>query len=224
MKDVIKIAIVDDHALLRKGISWLLKNENADIVVEADNGEDLITKLKALEKNRFPDVFLIDINMPFMDGFQLTEWLNNNHPGSKIIISTMYDSKQAIMKAVKLGVKSFITKDKPVEELIKAIESAYNDKLYFPEEVLNIIVESHQTDTAVGTIVEGFPNLNDREKSIMKLFGTELTYAEIARELNLSTRTIDGYRDSLFQKFDVKTRVGLVLKAVEMKIIPINVK
>jgi DNA-binding NarL/FixJ family response regulator len=223
VKDVIKVVLVDDHVILRSGIASMLKTEPIEIIFEADNGQDMIEKLKSVKKSSFPDVFIIDINMPVMDGLETTEWLIQNYPNSKIIILTMYNKPAMVMKAIKLGVKSYLIKDISPTELIAAVKAVNNNKLYFPEDITRIIIESHKNfENQSYSETNNIPNLTDRESQLLKLMCTEMTYSEIAKELNVSPRTVDAFRDNLFEKFKVKSRVGLVLLAIKKNIITDN--
>jgi DNA-binding NarL/FixJ family response regulator len=216
MKDVIKTVHVDDHTMIRSGVAQLLESQSIEIVFGAINGLDMIDKLKVLKKDRFPDVFIIDINMPNMGGFETIEWLHQNYPHSKIIVLTMYDKPEFVMQAIRLGVKSYITKEQPSEELIKAIKAVYENKLYFTEGITQIIVEAHKNFNKQGYNENtALHSLSEREKQILRLMCTEMTHSEIAKELGISTRTIDKHRDNLYKKLNVKSRVGLAMIAIK---------
>jgi two-component system, NarL family, invasion response regulator UvrY len=223
MKNVIKIAIVDDHVLFQSGLTSLFKGSgNIEVVLVAENGQDMIDKLRGLKKINFPDVFVIDVNMPVMNGIDTVQWLSQNYPDSRIVMLTMIDKPETVMKLVKLGVKSYLTKDKSPSELINAISLANENKFFFPDEITGIIIASHQSSNDATVKSSNTPSLTEREIKFLKLSCTEMTYSEIAREMNVSPRTVDAFRDSLFEKLNVKTRVGLALTAMKLKLVTTN--
>ena len=206
MDDKIKVALVDDHVLLRSGLRGLVESfDKCTVLFEADNGKDFISKLK---KNLLPDIILMDINMPEMNGYETTLWLKNNYPDIKVLALSMYDNENAIIKMLRAGVKGYILKDCEPSELKYAINSIIQTGFYYTETVtgkLISIVSKQDTET----------KLSERELEFLKFACSELTYKEIADKMNKGIRTIDGYRDSLFEKLNVKTRVGLVLYAIK---------
>lgn len=223
MKDVIQIAIVDDHLLFQSGLASLFKNSgNIEVVLLAENGQDMIDKLKVLRKAAFPDVFVIDVNMPVMNGVDTVQWLTQNYPESKIVMLTMVNKPEVVMKLVKLGVKSYLTKDKSPSELTKAISLANENKYFFPDEITGIIIASHQNLNDPTEIASNSPSLTQREIQFLNLACSEKTYSEIAKEMHVSPRTVDAFRDSLFEKFNVKNRIGLALTALKLKLLTDN--
>jgi len=206
MDDKIKVALVDDHVLLRSGLRGLVESfDKCTVLFEADNGKDFISKLK---KNLLPDIILMDINMPEMNGYETTLWLKNNYPDIKVLALSMYDNENAIIKMLRAGVKGYILKDCEPSELKYAINSIIQTGFYYTETVtgkLISIVSKQDTET----------KLSERELEFLKFACSELTYKEIADKMNKGIRTVDGYRDSLFEKLNVKTRVGLVLYAIK---------
>lgn len=223
MKDVIKVAIVDDHVILQSGLISLFKgNDNIEVVLVADNGKEMIDKLSALKKNSFPDVFIIDFNMPIMNGAETVQWLNQKYPESKIMILTMTVKPEIVMSMIKLGVKSYVTKDKSASELMKAISLVNENKFYFPDEITGIIVASHQNPNEANDESSIIQSLTERELEFLKLACTEMTYSEISNEMQVSPRTVDAFRDSLFKKLNIKSRVGLILVALKLKLITGN--
>jgi two-component system, NarL family, invasion response regulator UvrY len=223
MKDVIKIAIVDDHVLFQSGLISLFKDyDNIEVVLVAENGKEMIGKLSSLRKNSFPDVFIIDFNMPVMNGAETVEWLNQKYPDSKIMMLTMTDKSEIVMKMIKLGVKSYVTKDKSPSDLMKAISLVNENKFYFPNEITGIIVASYQKSNEVKDESNSIQSLTERELEFLELSCTEMTYSEISNKMQVSPRTVDAFRDSLFKKLNVKSRVGLILFAIKLKLITGN--
>lgn len=220
MKDVIKVAIVDDHILFHSGLISLFKGyENIEVVLVAENGKKMIEKLNVLKKNSFPDVFIIDFNMPVMNGAETVQWLNKKYPNSKIMILTMTDKPEIVMNMIKLGVKSYLTKDKSPSDLMKAIYLVNENKFFFPDEITGIIVASHQNWNEANDESNNIQSLTERELEFLKLSCTEMSYSEISNEMQVSPRTVDAFRDSLYKKLNVKSRVGLILVAIKLKLI-----
>lgn len=214
-----RIALADDHILLRNGLASLLKELDYDIVFEADNGRDFLDKL---QKHAQPDVVLMDINMPLMDGYDTTLWLKKNQPDIKVLALSMYDDENAILRMVRNGARGYILKDSDPSEL-KAALHAVSTKGFYHSELLTgklIYTINHLDDTGdsgSGAVL----GLSEREIEFLKLVCTEMTYREIAEKMYLSPRTIDGYRDNLFEKLSLKSRVGLVLFAIKNGIVKI---
>jgi two-component system, NarL family, invasion response regulator UvrY len=210
-----KISLADDHVLLRNGLASLLKDLGFDVVFEADNGLDFMDKLKM---NLLPDIVLMDINMPQMDGYQTTQWLKKQYPDIKVIALSMYDDDNAIIRMLRCGAKGYILKDSDPSEVKSALHSVQQKGYYHSELVTSKLIHSlNQLDEPEKSF-NNLPDLNDREMEFLKFVCTELTYKEIAEQMNLSPRTIDGYRDSLFEKLNVKSRVGLAVFAIKNRV------
>ena len=210
MSNKIKIVLVDDHILLRNGLKGLIDTFNNCIVMyEADNGKDFINKLTADE---IPDLVLMDINMPQMDGYETALWIKDNHPEIKVLALSMYDNENAIIRMLRAGVKGYILKDCDPSELNYAINSIITSGFYYTENVTGKLI-------SMVSKKDNNDELNDREIAFLKLACSELTYKEIADKMFKGVRTIDGYRDALFEKLNVKTRVGLVLYAIKNGIV-----
>jgi two-component system, NarL family, invasion response regulator UvrY len=212
-----KVALVDDHALLRNGLAGLVTDLGYTVLFEADNGKDLLAKL---DKSNLPDLVLLDINMPEMDGYDTALWLKRNQPDIKVLALSMYDDENAIMKMLKNGARGYILKDSEPGELRAALDAIVNKGYYYSELVTGKLIHSMNKaddEAAAGNTSK----LNEREIDFLKLACSELTYKEIAAQMHLSPRTIDGYRDALFEKLNIKTRTGLVIYAIKNGIIKI---
>ena len=213
---MIKIALVDDHILLRKGLGNMLKESGHDVLFEADNGKDCMEKMKA---GTIPSIVLMDINMPAMDGYETTAWLKKNHPSIKVLALSMYDDETSIIRMLKSGAKGYILKDSSPHDLTNAIETLHNKGSYYSEivtgKIVNAVSKMGETDSELNSAA----SLHDKEIEFIKFCSTDLTYKEIADKMNLSPRTIDGYRDELFRKLNIKSRVGIVMFAIRHNII-----
>ena len=210
------IVLVDDHVLLRNGLASLVKDLGYNVLFEADNGEDFITRMK---NNTVPDVVLLDINMPKKDGYETSLWLKQNHPDVKVLALSMYDDENAIIRMLKNGAKGYILKDTEPAELKSAIEALLTKGFYYSEMVTGRLIHSINTMNDEDNPTKNLMGLNERELEFLKLAATEMTYKEIAEKMFLSPRTIDGYRDALFEKLNLKSRVGLVLFAIKNGIV-----
>lgn len=213
---MITIALVDDHVLLRNGLANLLKELGYDVLFEASNGKECIEKINA---QQLPSIVLMDINMPVMDGYETSKWLAKNHPSVRVLALSMYDDETSIIRMLKSGAKGYILKDSSPPELHMAIDAVHNKGFYYSEmitgKLVNAVSKMGETDSELNPII----NLHENELEFLKLSCTELTYKEIADRMNLSPRTVDGYRDDLFKKLGIKTRVGMVMFAIRNNII-----
>jgi DNA-binding NarL/FixJ family response regulator len=215
----VKIALTDDHVMLRNGLASLLEDLDYEVLFEADNGKDFLEKLKL---HQLPEVVLMDINMPQMDGYETTLWLKQNHPHIKVLALSMYDDENSIIRMLKSGAKGYILKDSDPSELKAALHALLTKGFYHSELVTGKLIHTiNHLDEPEHSSVKDVLGLNDRELEFLKLVCTEMTYKEIAAQMCLSPRTIDGYRDALFEKLGLKSRVGLVLFAIKNAIVTV---
>lgn len=217
----IKLALVDDHKLFRKGLTSLIEmvNKNCTVLFEAANGLELQSKI---DKNNTPDIVLMDVNMPGMDGFTCVQWLKNTYPNVKVLVISMIENEEAIVKMLKLGVKGYLCKDVEPKELGEALISVANRGFYYTDFITGKLVHALQENNFDAHHFSGIDLMNDREKEFLQLACSEMTYNEIAAKMFLSPKTIDGYRDSLFEKLNVKSRVGLVMFAIRNRIVKVD--
>lgn len=212
------IVLVDDHSLLRMGLASMVESQGYTVLFEADNGKEFLEKL---DKNNLPHIVLMDINMPEMDGFETTQWLKQNHPEVQVLALSMYDNETSIIRMLKCGAKGYILKDSEPAELKMAIEDILTKGFYYSDLVSGKLIHAiNKLDDETDNLKNLVP-LNDRETTFLKYTCTELTYKEIADKMFVSPRTIDGYRDALFEKLKLKTRVGLVMYAIKNGIVNI---
>jgi len=211
---------VDDHVLLRNGLASLIRGFGEyEVLFEACGGKDLI---RQLQNSRLPDIILLDINMPEMDGYDTACWLRRNFPEIKVLVLSMYDTDSAIVRMLKNGAKGYVLKDIDAGILKVALDSVLEKGFYYTDMVTGKLIHTISTLDDPEMRMRRLLALNERELEFMKLVCTEWTYKEIADRMYLSPRTIDGYRDALFEKLNVRTRVGLAMYAVRSGIVPLD--
>lgn len=207
----IPIAVVDDHTLMSKALeNMIVENPQYRVVMNHPNGEDFI---EALEKaSELPAVVLMDINMPFKNGIETTEWLSEHYPDIKVIALTMEDDEKILIKMLKAGAKGYLLKDMQPSMLFQAIDTVFEKGSFYTDFVAQKLLKVKAEDIKIASLLS---ELKGREIDFIKWYCTELTYKEIADKMFVSPKTIDGYRDSVFIKLDIKNRVGLVLFAMK---------
>ncbi len=212
----IKVALADDHAMLRKGVAEILTSfDGIDVVIQAGNGLELITKMESATE--LPDVCILDINMPEMNGYETAASIKKNWPKVKILALSMYDTELNIIKMLRSGANGYILKDNDPEDLKIAIHEVYKHGFYHSE-----LVTGRMLHLLHDPNVKAQLDLNDRETTFLKYCCTELTYKEIAEKMFLSPRTIDGYREALFAKLETTSRTGLAIYAIKAGLVKIN--
>lgn len=206
------VVIVDDHTLLSQAIAEMVNTfDKFKVLYTCKNGQELVEKFSASAKY-IPDVVLMDINMPILNGIETTEWISNHHPNVNVMALSVEDEDATILKMLKVGAVGYLLKDTEKEILEKALLEIVENGFYHTKNVTNLLMKSISGNGKEDIV------LKDREIAFMKLSCSELTYKEIADKMCLSPKTIDGYRDVLFTKLNVKNRVGLVMYAIKNKI------
>lgn len=220
-KTGIKLAIVDDHNLFRKGLMKLIslgdKDNKYSVLFEAENGNDLKDKLN---RKALPDIILMDIDMPDMDGYETVEWLQKHFPDISILVISMFESEESVLRMLLMGVKGYLSKDIEVEDMHQALDAIANKGFYYTDHVAGIMAHTIQHNTIskyskTDKATEILNGLTENEREFVKLACSDDTYQKIADKMCLSPKTIDGYREALFQKFNVKSRVGLAMYAIK---------
>lgn len=223
----IKLAIADDHNLFRKGLIKLLDPDKYELLFDVENGKKLIEKISE-EPISIPDIVIMDIEMPGMNGYEAIAWLRDYYPDIKVLVVSMVDNGEAIIRMLKLGVKGYLSKEMEPEDLHAALLSIAQKNYYYTDFLTNKLVHSIQNENAAADNKSGpvlwhklWDELNARHKEFIRHACTEMTYEEIAKEMNLSPKTIDGYRDTVFERFGVNSRVALVLFSIRNKLVTI---
>ena len=213
-----KLLLADDHILLRDALSNLINNfEEFSVIDCAGNGKEVQS---AITNGCRPDIILMDLNMPILDGYETAKWLQQHYPKIKVVILTMYDSEIALIRLLQVGVYGFLKKDIHPAELNNALLTVASGEYYYSSHTTGKIASLfRKTPDKPSSLEKAL--LNDIEIEFLKLASTDMTYKEIAQSMKLTPRNIDTFRDSLFDKLDVKSRVGLAIYAVKNGIITI---
>lgn len=210
------IAIADDHVLFRKGIVSLIRLfPEYEVLMEASDGKELIRQIKP---GNLPDIALLDISMPNMDGFSTAQWLQANYPQIRIIALSTMDSEAAIIRMIKNGATGYVMKDAEPGELKQAFDEVLKNGYFYNERITRKVMKSIAAPSTDGSLL-GLAKLTDREMEFLKLICTEKSYHEIASDMFVSPRTVEGYRNALCEKLQLKTRTGLVLYAIKNGIV-----
>jgi DNA-binding NarL/FixJ family response regulator len=219
---IIKIAIADDEALFRAGMSFILSRvKNFEIIFEAENGSDLIEKLKSAPEK--PDVVLMDLKMPLLNGVESTKILQKEYPEIKVIAVTSYDGKSFITNMIDVGASSYLLKNTSPKIVVHTINEVYDKGFYYDERVLKIIHENLLSAKSK-RIKSDLDNnlLTKREKEILELICNQYTTNEIADKLFISPRTVEGHRNNLLLKTESKNVAGLVIYGIQKKLIELS--
>ena len=215
----INLAIADDHKIFREGLKAILEDQPSfRIMIEAGNGQELIQLLS----EKTPDVVLMDIKMPVMDGMQATAYIQEHFPGVKVLALSMYHEDKYIVNMMKAGASGYILKNAEPREIVDAVTTVHAREFYFNER-LSVTLVKQLLGERGGIRDDGQKNveLNERETEILALICQECTNVEIAEKLFLSVRTVEGYRTRLFEKIGSKNVAGLVIYAIKHGIISI---
>ena len=211
-KSVNNIIIVDDHLLFSQSLKYLMTSfEGFDVVKSYENGKLFISDINNFAEDEI-DLVLLDVNMPVLDGLETMKWIKEFKPNLKVIALSVNDDEETIIKMIKNGARGYLLKDTSPDLFYEAIKAVIENGYCFTELVSGLLV--NRIDNANKNI-----DFKPKELEFIKYACTEKTYKEIANEMCLSPKTIDGYRENLFSKLEIKTRIGLVLYAIKNKIV-----
>jgi len=209
---MIKVMIADDHQMFVDGVKAILSQiENLEVIGEANDGEALL-KLIAVNP---PDVVLMDMNMPALNGLETTKIIVERYPSVKVIMLTMHDSSDYIQRLIKAGANGYVLKNTGKEELKLAIETVHAGDSYYSKEVTQRIMDAMNRKKEVQTNVMNV-ELTEREMDVLKLIAAEMTTNEIADKLCISSHTVETHRKNLISKLQVRNSMGLVKYAMQM--------
>lgn len=205
----ILVGVADDHTLMRNALARLINSfENYTVIFEASNGKEVKDKIS---KHVLPDIILLDVNMPDIDGYETAKWIYKNHPQIKILALSMFTDESIIIRMLRLGAKGYILKNAEPEELNLALNSVMQKDFYLSDYISGKVISGLHKDI---DLPEEPVHLNDKEREFLQWACTEMTYKDIAVKMFVSPRTVDDYRNALFEKLKVKSRIGLVLYAI----------
>ena len=220
-KDMIRVITVDDEALFRQGISLLIQREkDIELVSDFSNGKELLDALITLEE--LPDIILMDLNMPEINGVEATKQIHIKYPQIKIIALTSYNTKAFIVNMIQSGACSFLKKNSSPAELLTAIREVHSKGFFYNNEVMEALHQNLiEPKKKVSSIFDA-NHISKREKEVLELICKQYNTSEIADQLFISSRTVEGHRNSLLLKTGAKNTAGLVVYAIESKIADMN--
>lgn len=223
MNNKIKIILADDEQLFRKGILFLLEREsNFEILFEAENGQELIDKI---DSKNLPDVILMDLKMPVLNGVETTKIIHKKYPDIKIIALTSYDGKSFITNMIDVGASSYLLKNTNPKTVVHTINEVFSKGFYYDDKVMKTIHENLLSSS--GKKVKSDLDkklLSKREREVLELICAQCTTSEIAEKLFISPRTVDGHRNNLLLKTGSKNVAGLVIYGIQKKLIELAVE
>ena len=212
----IKVLIVDDHPVVRKGLwSCLSTKEHIKVVGEAIDGNDAIRKVKELS----PDIVLMDVQMPQMDGLAVTEALRKQAPQVKVLILSMQSNRESVLRIIKAGARGYVLKDAPTEELVRAIETVKSGEAFFSQPVAQIALNQYVSDTDENKPIA---KLSEREREVLGLIAEGKSNKEIAMHLGIGVRTIETHRERIMRKLDIHSVAGLTKFAIANGIVSLD--
>jgi len=206
------VVIVDDHLLFSQSLKFLINSfENFNVIESYENGKEFTSNINNLSEDAI-DLVLLDVNMPILDGLETMKWIKEFKPNLKVIALSVNDDEETIIKMIKNGARGYLLKDTSPDIFYEAMKSVIDNGYFFTELVSGLLV--NRIDNQNSNLI-----FKPKELEFIKYACTEKTYKEIANEMCLSPKTIDGYRENLFAKLEIKTRIGLVLYAIKNKIV-----
>ena len=215
----IKLMLVDDHSIVRDGIRLLLEQaDGLEIIDEANDGEEALDKLKAHQ----PDLVLMDISLPGMSGIQTTQVISRLYKGVRVLMLSMHNNEDYILRSVEAGAYGYILKDSSSDEMIKAIRTIASGEKYYSSPVASIILSGYMQQLKKGdkhSRAERQSKLSNKEKEILQFLVDGMSSREIAEKLQLSVRTVDNHRANMMRRLQVRNAAELVRMAVEDKLI-----
>lgn len=214
-RETIRVGFADDHNMVRRGIiSMLLKLGGVDVVIEAVNGRELVSQMEAAQI--LPDICILDINMPVMDGFTVLSEIKRRWPAMKILVLTAYFSEIYIIRMMQAGSNGYLLKECDIEEVKSALISIYQDGYYYSECANSTVFHLIQTKAIKSQ------SFTEHEIEVLKYCCSDLSYSQIAQQMHTTLRSVEGCRDRLFSKLNLNSRVGLVLFAIRFGLVTLD--
>lgn len=214
----IKVVLADDEELFRVGMYHILsRDEHIEVVHQAGNGMELLNYLKSSEVT--PDIIIMDIKMPELNGVEATKTVSSEFPNIGIIALTTYNTKPFIRNMIDVGASAYLVKNSPTEDVIKTIKQVYYNGFYYDQHVMEALKAKKTTKHADKVTFYDESFLTQREKEILELICLQRTSQEIAQELFISKRTVEVHRKNLLEKTEVKNLAGLVIFAIKNNLV-----
>jgi two-component system, NarL family, nitrate/nitrite response regulator NarL len=215
-KHKIKVLIADDHPVVRKGLqSCLAKHDHLKVVGEASDGDEAVRKTRELS----PDLVLMDITMPKMNGLAVTELLRKETPRTKVLVLSVHSNKDYIFRVIQAGAHGYVSKEAPPDELVRAIESVFEGEPFFSEDIARAALNQF---VATGGKKEPFAQLTSRERQVLVLIAEGQSNKEIANKLGIGVRTIETHRERIMRRLDIHSVAGLTKFAIANGMISIE--
>lgn len=212
----IKIAIADDYKIFREGLKvGLSSDENLEVMMEVDNGEELMKELETTS----PDIILMDLKMPIMDGMEATKAVRKKYPKVKVLVVTMYDDDKFIIHLMEIGANGYLLKNAEPEEIKRSIYAVHENGYYFNDLVNKALLKKLVLKNNFKPSFNQNIDLTERELQVLKLICEEKTAVEIGKEIFLSPRSVEGIRQRLIEKVGVRNTAGLVMFAIKNGIV-----
>lgn len=216
----IRVLVVDDHTIMREGICALLKQAgetagDIEVIGEAANGREALDMSRQLK----PDVVVMDISMPVMDGREATRRVLKESPGVRVLVLTQYDDREHVLSLIEAGASGFISKKAAFQELASAVRCVHRGESFLSPSVAKLVIEAYQYGAAIQGKKDPYEELSDREKDVLKLVVEGHTTQEIADMLVISPKTVAGYKTSLMSKLEITSGIDLVKYALRKGLI-----
>ena len=206
----IKVLLVDDHPIVREGVRSYLSNQGSVVVVgETSDGEEALRKAKKCS----PDVIVLDVSLPSLDGGEVAKRLRQSVPKAKLLAFSIHATEEYVVRMARCGVHGYVTKDEPTEHLLDAIRHVFKGGLHFPSGMTDAILAPGSTAPSTG--VEGAAALTKRERQVLSLLAEGLANKQVARKLGISVRTAETHREHLSRKLNISTVAGLTKYAIQ---------
>ncbi len=216
MSEPIRVVLVEDHTIVREGLRSLLEGRDDVIVVaEADNGRDAVA---AAEQHR-PDVVVMDLNLPGLNGIDATKQIRQTLPETHVLILSMYSTEEHVRPAIRAGAEGYLIKGSGLADLVAAIKAVSVGNAFFSPQVAKIVLDDSRRVAQGGSLDRAASDLTPRERQILKLVAEGHSSPEIARQLSLSVKTVEGHRGRIMSKLDTRNVAGLVRHAIRLGLV-----
>lgn len=216
MSDPVRVVLVEDHTIVREGLRALLDGRDDVVVVaEADNGHDGV----AAVRQHLPNVVVMDLNMPGLNGVDATKAIRESLPDTHVLILSMYSTEEHVRPAIRAGAEGYLLKGSGLSDLVAAIKAVATGNAFFSPQVARIVLDDSRKATKAGANERAGTDLTPRERQVLKLVAEGRSSPEIARDLDLSVKTVEGHRGRIMAKLDTKNVAGLVRHAIRLGLV-----